>query len=62
MNIKRGLDQHRLLSIILGDVDVFKEYNYTYGHPAADEALKLVTQILTACCRANDEVARYGGG
>ncbi len=61
MNIKRGQEQNRNFSIILGDIDVLKEYNDTHGHPAADEALKVVTKILSEQCRAIDELARYGG-
>lgn len=61
MNIKRGQEQNRFFSVILGDVDGLKEYNDTYGHPAADEALKVVTKILSEQCRAIDELARYGG-
>lgn len=61
MNIKRCQEQNRIFSIILGDVDGLKEYNDKYGHPAADEALKIVTKVLTEQCRAIDELARYGG-
>lgn len=61
MNIKRGQEQNRFFSVILGDVDGLKEYNDTYGHPAADEALKAVTKILSEQCRSIDELARYGG-
>jgi diguanylate cyclase (GGDEF)-like protein len=61
MNIKRGQEQNCNFSIILGDVDGLKEYNDTYGHPAADEALKVVTKILSEQCRAMDSLARYGG-
>ena len=61
MNLKRGQEQNRFFSVILGDVDGLKEYNDTYGHPAADEALKAVTKILSEQCRAIDELARYGG-
>ncbi len=61
MNVKRGKEQGRNFSVILGDVDGLKEYNDTYGHPAADEALKAVTKILSEQCRGIDEIARYGG-
>lgn len=52
----------RYLSLILCDIDFFKAYNDTYGHPAGDACLVQVAQILSrAAKRCNDKVARYGG-
>ncbi len=48
-------------SLILLDVDRFKQYNDSFGHPAGDEVLKQVAQILQATARETDYVARYGG-
>ncbi len=49
------------LSLILFDVDRFKEYNDTYGHPAGDEILKSVSSIILEEVRSTDVAARYGG-
>jgi diguanylate cyclase (GGDEF)-like protein len=50
------------LSLILLDVDYFKKYNDTYGHPAGDTVLqKLADLMQRAATRAGEVVARYGG-
>ncbi len=49
------------LSLIMLDVDRFKQCNDTYGHQAGDELLKLVAQVLVRTMREMDVVARYGG-
>ena len=54
--------QQTPLSIIMLDIDNFKLFNDTYGHPAGDECLKkIATAILTALRRPTDILARYGG-
>jgi diguanylate cyclase (GGDEF)-like protein len=45
----------------MADVDHFKAYNDAHGHPAGDEALKRVADILREEIRDVDAVARYGG-
>jgi diguanylate cyclase (GGDEF)-like protein len=49
------------LSLIIIDMDSFKEYNDTYGHPAGDERLKAVANILSENVREPDAAIRYGG-
>jgi diguanylate cyclase (GGDEF)-like protein len=48
-------------SVLMVDVDHFKQYNDTFGHPAGDDVLKKVARILQASAREVDCVARYGG-
>lgn len=49
------------LSLAMLDIDDFKHYNDTNGHPAGDMVLKQLSQILTGNLRRTDVPFRYGG-
>ena len=49
------------LSIVMIDVDNFKQFNDSNGHDGGDQALKLVARVLADSSRSSDIVSRYGG-
>lgn len=50
------------VGLLIVDVDHFKRYNDSLGHPMGDECLRAIAQILRQCVRrTGDLVARYGG-
>jgi diguanylate cyclase (GGDEF)-like protein len=59
--VARALRHRRPLSILMADVDHFKSINDTYGHPAGDEVLRQMAQLLTQRLRSIDKAVRYGG-
>jgi diguanylate cyclase (GGDEF)-like protein len=59
--IERAERYRRNLSIVLIDLDHFKQLNDGYGHAAGDQVLHEVAGLLCASVRAVDVVGRYGG-
>ena len=52
---------HATVSLLMIDVDHFKQFNDAFGHPAGDRVLQVVADVLRASLRTGDTVARYGG-
>jgi diguanylate cyclase (GGDEF)-like protein len=59
--LARAQREEYTLSLAMIDIDDFKSFNDKYGHDAGDEVLKVVSDFLSAACRAGDIVCRYGG-
>lgn len=59
--IQRAYRYHHELSMVLLDVDRFKEFNDTYGHQYGDEVLKTIVACILRTIRSTDRVFRYGG-
>ena len=49
------------VSVLMLDLDHFKDFNDRFGHPAGDEALRIFADVLRSCMRDGDVAARYGG-
>ncbi len=59
--LKEAKEKNQPLSLILMDIDNFKNYNDNLGHPAGDEVIKKIAEIIKNSCRKQDIPARYGG-
>jgi diguanylate cyclase (GGDEF)-like protein len=59
--VRRSARHERAFAILMLDVDHFKRFNDTWGHPAGDALLKRLSGVLRECVRDVDTVARYGG-
>jgi diguanylate cyclase (GGDEF)-like protein len=60
--LENAVEQKKAFSAIMLDIDYFKRYNDTYGHPAGDDCLARVAQVLKQSVRTPDDVvSRYGG-
>ncbi|MGE8357070.1 MAG: diguanylate cyclase, partial [Microvirgula sp.] len=59
---QRATRDQQPFSLLMMDIDAFKQYNDTYGHLAGDEALRQVAATIRAgATRATDLAARFGG-
>jgi diguanylate cyclase (GGDEF)-like protein len=59
--IKRADRYHHELSVIMFDIDHFKQVNDTFGHAAGDDMLRELTRRVRAAVRSVDWLFRYGG-
>ncbi len=60
-SVERGQRDGSSVAMLMIDVDHFKKYNDRHGHPAGDEALRMVARVISEERRQIDVVARYGG-
>jgi diguanylate cyclase (GGDEF)-like protein len=59
---RRAQRRQETIALMMIDVDSFKSYNDTYGHPAGDATLRTVAEVIQLQLRrVGDFVARYGG-
>jgi diguanylate cyclase (GGDEF)-like protein/PAS domain S-box-containing protein len=59
--LSRSAREDRPLSLVMIDIDHFKQLNDTYGHPAGDLVLKELAALLLRHLRSEDIVCRFGG-
>ena len=59
--VERARRYQRPLSLILFDIDHFKDVNDSYGHPVGDHVLQVLTDRVKRTTRGTDIVCRYGG-
>jgi diguanylate cyclase len=56
-----AMEKGEPLSILMIDIDNFKQFNDSYGHQVGDQVLRLVAKVLQESVREGDLAARYGG-
>lgn len=59
--LERSRRSRQPFSLLMIDVDYFKGYNDSFGHPAGDAALRQLATVLSRTARIVDQVSRYGG-
>ena len=57
----RASQESLQVTLLIFDIDNFKQYNDLYGHLVGDSILKQAAVLMQKCCRKQDVVARYGG-
>lgn len=58
---RRAVRLDQPLSVVLLDIDLFKQFNDTFGHQAGDTVLRALGDLLSRCTRVEDVACRYGG-
>lgn len=61
LEFKRYQRYHHASSLIMLDIDLFKEINDNFGHPAGDEVIRRTAAVLREGLRESDVAGRYGG-
>ncbi len=61
ISTQQATQERTPLSILVVDIDHFKNFNDTHGHLAGDQVIQQVANILAQQCRSTDLAARYGG-
>ena len=61
MTLSRLIDSDVSLSVILFDVDDFKNINDTFGHSVGDDVLRRLSQVVQNTLREEDHLGRWGG-
>ncbi len=54
-------DEQQVFSLLLIDIDHFKQFNDTHGHTVGDRVLKYVASVMIGGIKGDDMLARYGG-
>ncbi len=53
--------ENKPVSILMADIDYFKNYNDAYGHQQGDEIIKKVVEVIEKTIKSKDILCRYGG-
>ncbi|HSL62811.1 MAG TPA: diguanylate cyclase [Desulfotignum sp.] len=61
LEMERNERYDRSLSLMILDIDHFKNYNDTWGHMEGDKVLMAIGRIIRSCLRSMDSAYRYGG-